>query len=156
MSKPWTDETVAALVAAKDREIFRLNTELQRIIEADRNVEHANVDAKDREILSLKEKLTDRERMLGNVESELRRVRAMVDVVLDAESIAATITNGAEYHAHANTRTHAVAAAHAALAILAESQGNIGVALVKEMSKWLESTRRATLEQAAQTISALR
>jgi hypothetical protein len=116
----------------------------------------AGVDAKDREIVSLKDKLADRERMLGNVESELNRVRSMVTVVLDAESIAATITNGAEYHAHANTRTHAVAAAHAALAILTESQGNKGVALVKEMSKWLEETRKATLLQASRTVADLR
>jgi hypothetical protein len=107
-------------VANLESENQRLRTELQRIIDADRNVEHA--------------------------------------AALDPEAVATVISRAGEYHAHANTRPHAVAAAHGALAILAEGghPDKVGCALVKEMSKWLESTRRAILEQAAQTVSALR
>jgi hypothetical protein len=121
-----------------------------------------------------------REREVSNLESENQRLRAELQRIIDAgavatvishqklraelqrnidaEAVATVISRAGEYHAHANTRPHAVAAAHGALAILAEGghPDKVGSALVKEMSKWLESTRRAVLEQAAQTVSALR
>jgi len=78
-------------------------------------------------------------------------------IVIDADSIALVISRG-DLYAHVSVRNHAVAASHAALAILSEgrSVNDTGAALVKEMSRWLEATRRATLEEAAQTVSALR
>jgi hypothetical protein len=77
---------------------------------------------------------------------------------LDPEKVASWISRAGDYHAHANTRTHAVAAAHAALAILTEGTdaSKVGAALVKEISKWLEETRRETLLQASRTVADLR
>jgi hypothetical protein len=126
MEKVWTDEKVAALVSAKDKDILRLNQILAE---------------KTQELL----RVYDEDQRADRVSTvEPREVALVIDRAAPA--------------AHNNTRPHAVAAAHAALDILTSGRDydKIGTQLVKEMSKWLEATRRATLEQAAQTVEALR